>query len=527
MTIRLKIILACSVFLTVTLAMSLWYYSEENRLGALALSLYDDAFQGQNYAHRAQTDFVRFAASHQANTTIGDAERAELSVVLDNLDVAIQRAMSDKGRDLASGLRAGITDLANGRRDGVKLGAALTEIDKDMTRMVNRYISDGFTFRQHAEALITESRRVLIAVTGAALLFSVLTGFLLLRAIVPPLKRAVAIARSIADGHLDTVIIAEGRSETSLLLGALDRMQKAIADSMKRIEEQGFAAEQHAQLTNQRKAALEELTRKFETKVARLLQTVDDATHSARQSAQSMAQDASDAETNMQSAIELTGETSAAVSAIASAAEQLSAFILDISQQVTRSAGMAQDAVQKAQAADETINRLAEAAGKIVEFTSVIGAISAQTNLLALNATIEAARAGDAGKGFAVVAGEVKTLAGKTAAAAHEIAGQVTEIQSVTQLALQSLTGICRTIDEMGGVSSVIASAVREQGSATQEITHNIKTTSAKVEAASTSIRTSKSINDNSHQVLESVTAFSRLYQTLTHEIEGFLQSVA
>jgi methyl-accepting chemotaxis protein len=79
----------------------------------------------------------------------------------------------------------------------------------------------------------------------------------------------------------------------------------------------------------------------------------------------------------------------------------------------------------------------------------------------------------------------------------------------------------------MGGVSQKIAASVREQGSATREISDNIRTSSAKIDAASANIRVSKGITDHSQRVVEAVTSFAGLYQSLTGEIERFLASVA
>lgn len=99
-------------------------------------------------------------------------------------------------------------------------------------------------------------------------------------------------------------------------------------------------------------------------------------------------------------------EASTNVQSVASATEELSSSVHEISRQVQQSARIASEAVDQARTTNERVGELPKAASRIGDVVELINTIAGQTNLLALNATIEAARAGEAGRGFAVVASE-------------------------------------------------------------------------------------------------------------------------
>lgn len=111
----------------------------------------------------------------------------------------------------------------------------------------------------------------------------------------------------------------------------------------------------------------------------------------------------------------------------------------------------------------ETILKLGSRSAEIGKIVGVINDIADQTNLLALNAAIEAARAGEQGRGFAVVADEVKKLAERTGAATKEISTMIKAIQQDTEQAITS------TEKGVGAVHEASEHA-REAGKALDEI---------------------------------------------------------
>ncbi|WP_029013890.1 methyl-accepting chemotaxis protein [Niveispirillum irakense] len=216
--------------------------------------------------------------------------------------------------------------------------------------------------------------------------------------------------------------------------------------------------------------------------------------------------------------------------AVAAAAEELTASIRAITDQVDRSRTVTDQAVIRARAANDRVGMLSDAADRIGAVVALIQEIAAQTNLLALNATIEAARAGEAGKGFAVVASEVKNLAGQTARATEDIQTQVAGIQSAVRSAVDSIGEIVQVIADVNGGAVAIAAAVEEQGTATGEIARNVdqaaRGTLDVSDRITTVTRAAADTGAASAQVLGSAAGLAQQAAALDKEMEAFLTAL-
>lgn len=146
----------------------------------------------------------------------------------------------------------------------------------------------------------------------------------------------------------------------------------------------------------------------------------------------------------------------------------------EIARQVQDATRIAGSAVQQAHDTNHGVNRLSNAATRIGDIVALIYGTAGQTNLLAL-ATLKLRVPVRPGADLQSSQPKSRLWPQQTAKATGEITHQVGGIQAVTQelvLAMQSISG---TISRISESSSVIASAVEQQGAATQEISQNIQ----------------------------------------------------
>ncbi|HRL54287.1 MAG TPA: methyl-accepting chemotaxis protein, partial [Acidovorax temperans] len=128
-----------------------------------------------------------------------------------------------------------------------------------------------------------------------------------------------------------------------------------------------------------------------------------------------------------------------------------------------------------------TMDGIALSSRRIADITSVIDGIAFQTNILALNAAVEAARAGEQGRGFAVVASEVRSLAQRSATAAKEIGGlisdSVRQVDEGTQLvhaAGGTMGEIVQSVQQVATIIGEISTAAREQTTGLSQVSEAV-----------------------------------------------------
>ena len=349
----------------------------------------------------------------------------------------------------------------------------------------------------------------------------------LVRGVSAGIKSIVAPMQALGNGDLTALVPHQGeKTEIGAMAEALQVFKQALI--AKKAADEAAARDADAKIERGRR--VDNITRDFESLIGEIVATVSSASTQLEASAGTLTTTAERAQQLTTTVAAASEEASTNVRSVASATEEMASSINEIGRQVQDSARMAGEAVDQARKTNDRVSELSKAAARIGDVVELINTIAGQTNLLALNATIEAARAGEAGRGFAVVASEVKALAEQTAKATGEIGQQITGIQTATQDSVNAIKEIGGTIEKLCEISSTIASAVEEQGAATQEISRNVQQAAHGTQQVSSHItdvqRGASETGSASSQVLAAAQSLSGDSNRLKLEVGKFLNSV-
>ncbi|HEX5342376.1 MAG TPA: methyl-accepting chemotaxis protein [Duganella sp.] len=282
------------------------------------------------------------------------------------------------------------------------------------------------------------------------------------RSITVPLKSAVDIAATVANGDLTTQFTSQtNKDEIGDLMKALRGMNDSLREVVSQVQ---IGTNTIATASNEIATGNMDLSQRTEEQASSLEETassMEELTSTVRQNAEN--------------------------------AKQANQLALAASEVAEKGGAIVGQVVS-------TMGSINESSRKISDIISVIDGIAFQTNILALNAAVEAARAGEQGRGFAVVASEVRGLAQRSAAAAKEIKELIGN--SVEQVDIGS-----KLVQQAGSTMDDVVASVRRVTDIMGEITSASSEQSIGIDQVNTAITQMDSVTQQNAALVEQAAA--------------------
>lgn len=463
---------------------------EDRTVPAVDLAAINDHWQviRMNAVVAANSDNIAVAQARTADTAQRDAEiqkiwNAFMQTTLTTEEAAFTEAYMQNEKPYVESRNRTMQLASSGefeaaRENAMKdAGPKFTVLHKNIFDLIN--LQARVASEEYAEAQSNFNTVFIVTSVAVALglLLAIVIGIMLIRAVVGPLNEAITVANAVASGDLTSRIEVNSTNETGRLLQALKQMNDNLVDLVGKV-----------------RAGTDSIS----TASGEIASGNADLSQRTEQQASSLEETASSME-----------ELTSTVKQNADNARQANQLAVGASDVAVKGGAVVGQVVQ-------TMSSINESSKKIVDIISVIDGIAFQTNILALNAAVEAARAGEQGRGFAVVATEVRTLAQRSAAAAKEIKGLISD-------SVNKVEDGTRLVDEAGATMDEIVSAVKRVTDIMAEISAASQEQSAGIEQVNQAVAQMDQVTQQNAALVEEAAAAAESMQEQSH---GLIEAV-